>query len=203
MAKRINKEETGKIQMPHFKEKRKWQIALRRYILDGNKCSYYAPFFAVDRETFRQWIALQFDEDLDWHNFSTGWQFDHVVPMGYFDFDNEDDMRLCWNFTNIRVDKNTSDRNHRHRIEALSAKSYFLELFDRTKYPICGKMIEKIEEIEAGQIQSQETLENFILQKQDYLLDIASFDAYQFDQLNGGVSAETIKTEKEFLKKFG
>jgi hypothetical protein len=33
-----------------FREKRKWQIALRRYILERNKSTYYAPFFGLSIE---------------------------------------------------------------------------------------------------------------------------------------------------------
>jgi hypothetical protein len=193
----------GGSQVLHFKEKRKWQISLRRYILEGNKCSYYAPFFAIDSKTFRQWIELQFDEEMGWHNFSSVWQFDHIVPVAYFDFDDDEDMKLCWNFTNIRVEKCTVNKNRGNRVDVLSAKSYFEELFARTQYPICQKMIEKIEKIEGSQIKSHKNLENFIVERREYLMDIAGFTPYEFEQLNSGVSAKSIRAEKDFLKKYG
>ena len=69
----------------NFNEKRKWQIALRRYVLEKNKSSQYARYFGLPIYMFRNWIELQFDESLNWDNFSTAWQFDHIVPIALFD----------------------------------------------------------------------------------------------------------------------
>ena len=88
-----------------FRAKRRWQIALRRYIIEKNPCFAYAPYFGLDIENFRKWIEIQFDEELNWDNFSKKWQFDHIVPVAYFDFDSESDLRLCWNFMNVSVEK--------------------------------------------------------------------------------------------------
>jgi hypothetical protein len=186
-----------------FREKRKWQIALRRYILEKNKSSFYAPYFGLDINSFRQWIELQFDEDVNWENFSQAWQLDHIVPVAYFDFENEDDMKLCWNFVNIRVEKLQLNKNRGNRIDVLAAKSYFQDIFQRTNYQICKKMVEKIEQIELSQISSNEDLENFIQENKQYLETISSFSSYDFDRLNTGVPVNDIVFEKEFFKKFG
>ena len=93
-----------------FREKRKWQIALRRYVLEQKWSASYAPYFGIDIQRFREWIALQFEGGQSWDNFSDGWQFDHVVPVAYFDFGSEAELRLCWNFTNIRVARPSPER---------------------------------------------------------------------------------------------
>ena len=38
------------------REKRKWQIALRRYVLDGNPSTRYAPYFGLDIKTLRRFL---------------------------------------------------------------------------------------------------------------------------------------------------
>lgn len=186
-----------------FREKRKWQIALRRYVLEKNKSAFYAPFFGLDINSFRKWIELQFDEDINWDNFSLVWQFDHIVPVAYFDFDNEDDLKLCWNFVNIRVEKLQLNKNRGNRIDVLAAKSYFLDIFQKTNYQVCWKMVEKIEKIELSQISSNENLENFILQNKSYLETLQSFSSDDYARLNTGVPFQDIFFEKEFFKKFG
>lgn len=186
-----------------FREKRKWQIALRRYVLEKNKSSFYAPFFGLDINKFREWISCQFDEDLNWENFSKFWQFDHIVPVAYFDFRNEQDMRLCWNFTNIRVEKTNMTGNPGNRIDALAAKTYFETLFDRTGYLICKKMIEKITQIELSQIASNENTDQFIIENKSYLDNLAAFTSYEYDKLNTGASLESVLFEINFLKRFG
>ena len=186
-----------------FREKRKWQIALRRYVLEESKCSYYAPFFGIGNEKFRNWIEIQFEEGINWSDFSKSWQFDHVVPIAYFDFNNEDDMYLCWNFTNIRVDKLIMNKNGGHRIDVLAAKAYFDDIYQNTGYEVCKKMIEKIERIEIAQLASNQALEQFIINNKSYLETIGTFTPYEFEKLNSGSDIESILKERRFLKKFG
>lgn len=186
-----------------FREKRKWQIALRRYISGEGKGSYYAPYFGLDAKTFRRWIEIQFDEGMNWENFSKAWQFDHIVPVAYFNFAEENDLRLCWNFINIRVEKIELNKNRGHRIDVLAAKAYFQTIFNNTSYHICGAMINKIEQIEVAQIESNLTLENFVMENKDYLETISAFSAYEYEQLNTGWSIEEIMKERDFLKKHG
>jgi hypothetical protein len=186
-----------------FREKRKWQIALRRYVLEKNKSYQYAPFFGLDIEKFREWIEFQFDEDLNWENFSKAWQFDHIVPVAYFDFHNEEDMFLCWNFTNLRVEKTLPEQNRGSRLDVLAAKSYFEVLLKETGYPLCQKMLEKIARIEASQIVSNTRMPQFLQDNKTYLEQISGFTAHEYEKVNTGTPLEEVLYELNFLKKFG
>lgn len=185
-----------------FREKRKWQIALRRYVLEKNKSSFYAPYFGLGIETFRKWVEAQFDEQTSWDNFSEAWQFDHIVPVAYFDFESDEDMKLCWNFTNIRVAKVDPDANKSHRVDLLGAKAYFQALFDKTEYPICQKMVEKLAVLEQSQLAGHEKLEKFIAERKFYLDTLTGLPSYYFDKLNTGTPVGDIRKEIEFLQKF-
>lgn len=48
------------------REKRKWQIALRRYVLERNVCVDYAPYFGLDIERMRHWFECQFPPGIGW-----------------------------------------------------------------------------------------------------------------------------------------
>lgn len=185
-----------------FREKRKWQIALRRYLLLGHKSSAYAPFFGIDSRSFRKWIELQFEDDCKWENFSEKWQLDHIIPVAYFDFKNQEDMKLCWNFINIRVELCGLNKNRGNRVDVLAARAYFEDLHKKTGYEVCQKLVEKIEMIEVSQLQSHETQEQFIRDKRAYLELISKYAPYEFDQLNDGVPVEEIERERAFLSKY-
>jgi len=184
------------------REKRKWQIALRRYILEQNRCFDYASYFGIDISGFRQWIDNQFDEETNWENFSELWQFDHIIPVTYFDFKEENDLRLCWNFTNIRIEKLKLNKNRENRIDVLGAKSYFESLFKNTGYQVCEKMLEKIVRIELSQIASNEKMESFVKERRPQLDIMTTFSVYEYDKLNSGSSIEEILNEREFIKKY-
>jgi len=185
-----------------FREKRKWQIALRRYVLERNKCTFYAPYFGLDIQGFREWIEIQFDSDTNWENFSTAWQFDHIVPVNYFDFAVEEDLRLCWNFINIRVEKSQHNKNRGTRIDVIAAKSYFENLHRVTGNAFCKQMIDKISRIEVSEILASDQLTNFILERSERISLFSTFSAYEFEKLNSGMNLDKVKWEAEFLKKF-
>ena len=184
-----------------FREKRKWQIALRRYVIDQKWAAKYAPYFGLDTGSFRQWIELQFDDECAWGNFSKNWQFDHIVPVAYFNLQEEEDLRLCWNFTNIRVEKLESSKDRGTRIDVLAAKAYFEKLFESTGFRTCQRMVEKIERIEVSKIMSTEKLERFLQVNEKYLQTIADFSGYEFSRLNDGVPAEQIVEDRQFFNR--
>lgn len=185
-----------------FKEKRKWQLALRRYILEKNPSRFYAPYFGVGIEDFRKWIEIQFSEDQHWENFAVTWQFDHIVPVAYFDFDSEDDLKLCWNFINIKVASSDLSKNQESKIDILAVKTYFETLYGHTGYYFCNKMVNKIESIQLSSHFSFPAIENFILSNKEKLDKMASFDGTDFYNLNKGTSYKDILIEKDIFKKF-
>ena len=65
------------------REKRKWQIAFRRYVLERNPSVFYAPYFGLDIDTLRKWLESQFMEGIDWDGFGKDWQFEHIIPVTY------------------------------------------------------------------------------------------------------------------------
>lgn len=185
------------------REKRRWQMALRRYVIEKNPSSAYAKYFGLDIEFFREWIAIQFKNSLSWDNFAEKWQFDHIVPVAYFDYSIEEDLLLCWNFINIRVERIEHNKVRGNRIDVMAVRTYFEDLYNRTKYPFCLRMLEKIRTIEVANIESNKELEGFIIKNQPYFEQIALLDKDDFQRLNNGVPFKSILAEKEIVRKFG
>lgn len=185
------------------REKRKWQIALRRYILEEHKCIAYAPYFGLDNKMIRIWIELQFQKGQSWDTFSSAWQFDHIVPVAFFDFTNDDDLRLCWNFTNIKVASTDKAGSSTHGATILVAKRHFESLHIKTGYPLCAAMINKINQLQEAQLETNNAVEDFLIQNSAYLAAAQNFTAEDFERLNTGTNFSVIMAEKEFLKKFG
>lgn len=184
-----------------FREKRKWQINLRRYVIQKNPCPAYAPYFGLDIKNMRLWFEYQFHSEISWDDFGVKWQFDHVIPVTYFDFSEESELKLCWNFTNLRVEKFHLSKNKGNRLDVLAAKNYFMELYDRTHYSPCLKLLEKIGRLELSEFVSTESQQAFIKEHREYLDMIESYSAFEFELLNSGRSVEEVKKEIDFLKR--
>jgi hypothetical protein len=184
-----------------FREKRKWQINFRRYVLEKSPCPFYAPYFGLDIENIRKWFEYQFTEGLSWENFAKNWQFDHIIPVTYFDHENEKDLHLCWNFTNLRVEPLLLNKNPGNRVDVLGAKSYFDELFTKTGYQIAKDLRDRITQIELSELMSSEPQQKFLSTHKEYLGHIENYSAFEFELLNHGRSLEEIEKEMDFLKK--
>lgn len=184
-----------------IREKKKWQLGFRRYVIEKKPSEAYAPYFGLDIETLREWFTIQFTEDLNWDNFGKAWQFDHIIPTSYFDFTNVEDLRLCWNFINIHVAKLEEGKPLR-QIDPLSTKAYFKSLADKTGYTLCLKMLIKIEQIEQTQPFNHSAIEQFLIQRSTdiEILQTLSFD--EFTQLNQGANLKDLLLEREILRKF-
>lgn len=185
-----------------FREKRKWQVNLRRYVIDQSPCPNYAPYFGLDIQKMRKWFEMQFPTETSWGDFGSKWQFDHIIPVTYFDFTDESELKLCWNFINLRVELFQRNKDRGNRVDVLAAKAYFEELYKKTFYRPCLRLLEKIDKIEFSAIVSSEVQQAFIAEHRDYLERIEGYSVFEFDLLNHGRSIEEVRKEIEFLKKF-
>ena len=185
-----------------IREKRKWQLAYRRYVLEKLPSEAYAHYFGLDANTLRSWFECQFTGDLNWDNFGKAWQFDHIVPATYFDYSNEEDLYLCWSFINMRVEPLDSDKSKGNRIETMAVRSYFEDLFNKTRFDLCKKMLEKIKSIEEQNKQDHPAIEAFITQNKEKLETIASLTKEEFADLNAGTPLTDVLLEREILRKF-
>ncbi len=184
-----------------IREKKKWQLGFRRYVIEKKPSEAYAPYFGLDIETLREWFTIQFTEDLNWDNFGKAWQFDHIIPTSYFDFTNEEDLRLCWNFVNIHVARLEEGKAERS-VDPLSTKAYFKSLAEKTGFSLCIKMLAKIEEIEHTQPLNHSAIEQFLIKRSAEIETKQTLSSEEFTQLNQGTNLTDLLLEREILRKF-
>jgi hypothetical protein len=150
----------------------------------------------------RTWFQSQFKDGASWENFGEKWQFEHIIPVTYFDFSAEEELRRCWNFINIRVDIIDVTKERGVKPDLLVARNYFKSLYEKTQSAICKELLEKIDQIEKAETLNSSIQEAFIKQNRTYLDEIEGFGSYEFEMLNSGRSLEDVRKESEFLKNF-
>ena len=183
------------------REKRKWQITLRRYVVEQSACPAYAPYFGLDITRLRNWFECQFTANLSWDNFGESWQFSHIIPLSYFDQSNNEDLRLCWNFINLRVEPIQSQDTGKYPLDILGAKQYLTGLYAVSGYPPAKELAERLARIEKSQLDTTQPQQQFISNQKDYLAEIQNYQAFEFELLNHGHSIAEIDKELALLNK--
>ncbi|MEO6583250.1 MAG: hypothetical protein ABIO05_02940 [Ferruginibacter sp.] len=178
--------------------RKKWQIALRRYVIDNNPSLQYAPYFALNATLLKEWLQSQFHKGINWDNFAEKWHLNNVVSPIHFDLNVKDDKKLCWNFINIKVQENDQSG-----LSEIGARSYFNKMYKATGYIFCLKMLDKLTHLEGESKTQTDISAAFILKNAQDIETIATLSETTLQRINKGVSLHEIRMENEIIKKFG
>lgn len=51
---------------------------------------------------FRIHLESQFKKGMRWENYGTTWHIDHILPSSSFDHNDQEQVKRCWHYTNLR-----------------------------------------------------------------------------------------------------
>ena len=181
-----------------FREKRKWQTTFRRYVIEESPCPAYAAYFGLDIKNIRAWFERQFQKEMTWESFGKNWQFEHIVPLSLFNHSNDEHLRLCWNFINIRVQQiEPPVADH----PMLAAATYLQQLLKTSDYPIAKALLKKVETEQQNFITQTIGQAEFLKDQESYLKELAEFHSFEYELLNHGKTITEIKAELALLRK--
>lgn len=73
---------------------------LRHLVVRKDKSTL--EYLGINKNEFKEWLEYQFDENMNWDNYGSYWQIDHVTPCASYDLTSEDNIYKCFNWTNMR-----------------------------------------------------------------------------------------------------
>ena len=63
----------------------------------------YSELVGCNLKQFKKWIEFNFDSKMNWDNYNTYWNIDHILPVKIFDLEKNCDEKLfCFNWKNTR-----------------------------------------------------------------------------------------------------
>ena len=83
-----------------FRMKRRVSERLRE-ILGKKKSGSASKWTGCSKQFLKDYLASLFTEGMSWDNYGE-WHIDHIIPQAYFDFNNPDEVRMCWNYRNLQ-----------------------------------------------------------------------------------------------------
>ncbi len=58
-------------------------------------------FIGCSIDFLKKWFEFNFDDNINWQNYGTYWQVDHVTPCASYDFKIQENIYKCWNWSNL------------------------------------------------------------------------------------------------------
>jgi hypothetical protein len=59
-------------------------------------------YLGTTMEQYCQYLEQQFTPEMNWDNYGSYWEIDHIMPIDSFDLTNEEQLYQCFNYTNTR-----------------------------------------------------------------------------------------------------
>jgi hypothetical protein len=75
-----------------------------------------SEFVGCDDAFLRRHIEAQFTRRMTWQNYGDFWEVDHTLPVSAFNHANEAQVKLCWNWQNLRPLEKEKNRAKGDRI---------------------------------------------------------------------------------------
>ena len=80
----------------------KYRHLIREIIKDNRKnLEPIENLIDVDISFFKKWLEYNFTEDMSWDNYGSYWQIDHTIPCNSFDLIKDEELKKCFNWSNM------------------------------------------------------------------------------------------------------
>ena len=84
---------------PQFRIKENLGGRLRKLVhKDGDR---FVDFIGCSVDFLKEWLEYNFTAKMNWDNYGSYWEIDHIRPLESFDLVNKEQCLECWNWSNL------------------------------------------------------------------------------------------------------
>lgn len=136
---------------------------------------------------------------MSWGSFGKIWQIEHIVPVSFFNLEEEADLSLCWNFINIRPGMKKGDMVVSHFNIDQTIKA-FEDLYKKTDYAVALKMADRLRSYSGRENLCGESAIDFLQNNKEILCQLEDCREIEYELLNKGVLLEKAKEEARSIR---
>lgn len=85
-------------------------------MLKQKKSENTDKYIGCTKSELRFWLEYQFTEEYSWENYGSLWHVDHVIPVAFFNLDDESEQKIAFNWTNLRPLKGSENMSKHDKI---------------------------------------------------------------------------------------
>lgn len=103
---------------PHFKIMHNTRTKIGKFLKANgqSKSTKTEELLGCTKQFLKEWLEYQFNSYMSWNNYGIYWHIDHVTPCDAFDAANEDDLKKCFNWKNLRPLKGSENNSKSSKI---------------------------------------------------------------------------------------
>lgn len=114
-----NKDRINELRRQKYKENSLLKLNMRmsnfiNKALKNNKYGeHWEDFLPYSLEEIKSHLESQFDENMNWDNYGSYWEIDHIIPKNIFNYTSHEDydFKICWSLANLRPLSITENRS--------------------------------------------------------------------------------------------
>jgi hypothetical protein len=100
----------------NFRIKELIRLRIKRELKTGKK-KHTIEYLDCDYDFARKWLEFRFEKDMTWENLGIIWQIDHILPISKFNFTNENEIKICFHWTNLQPLYSNINNSKTNKIE--------------------------------------------------------------------------------------
>lgn len=77
---------------------------IRKALKQNKACQHWEDLVPYTLQELKQHLESQFDKYMNWDNYGSYWEIDHIIPQNTFSFSSieDKDFQICWSLMNLR-----------------------------------------------------------------------------------------------------
>lgn len=134
---------------PIFKLRLNLSNRVRKLIKIRKNRTSYNEFIGCSIQQIRDWLEHNFYGDMTWENYGTVWHVDHVIPCIHFNNEDDDQIKVCFNWANVQpllVTHNCSKSGSLYWIELVNHELKLKHYIKKNKLD-CDTYLEYLSEL--------------------------------------------------------
>jgi len=88
---------------PSFKKSENLTTCLSNCLKNKQKKSKLENYLGCKLDFLYKWLAYTAGEDFDWSKYGSIYQVDHCIPKYFYSHENEQQIKQCWFWKNLRL----------------------------------------------------------------------------------------------------
>lgn len=79
-------------------------VMFRRSLKENKANQHWEDLISYNLQQLKQHLESQFTPEMNWDNYGTYWEIDHIIPQSLFDLSDvhNRDFKICWSLLNLR-----------------------------------------------------------------------------------------------------